>query len=305
VDDSEHDVSLVVSTLEGAGFDVHHERVFTPAAFIAAIERESWDLAITDFALRAFRGRSVLRLLQRRSIDLPLIFVSGTPGEDAAVESMKLGARDYMRKGSLKRLIPSVKRELRDAAARRERRRLEQLITHLAYHDGLTDLPNRTLLHDRLAQAIRTAHREKSRVALLVLDLDGFKEINDTYGHRAGDRVLQHVAERMRRMLREVDTVARLGGDEFAVVLPSTDVEGATRTAGKVLEEIEQPCAVEHRSVTVRGSIGIACCPEHGKSAELLLQRADVAMYQAKSLRVGMAVFAPKRERAIVRRRSG
>ena len=305
IDDADHDAAVVVRTLVAAGYDVRYERVATASALTAALDGDVWDLAVGDFALRGVSGIAALRLVREHSSDIPFIFVSGTPGEDAAVEAMKAGAHDYIRKGALKRLIPAVRQELREAAARRERRRLEERVAHLAYHDPLTDLPNRTLLHDRLAQAVRAALREDGRVALLVLDLDGFKEINDTYGHRAGDRVLQHVAQRMRGMLRDVDTVARLGGDEFALVLPSTDLEGATQTAGKVLQEIELPCVVDHRPLTVRGSVGIASCPEHARSADLLVQRADVAMYQAKSDRVGIAIYASKRERPHQRRRSG
>ena len=304
IDGSRHDASVVVRALTSAGYVVEHHRAWTAKALTAALRRETWDLAIADYSLPGLRGGAALRLLRRHGADMPFIFVSSTPGEDAAVDAMKAGADDYMRKGALKRLIPAVRRELREAAARREQRRQAQRVAHLAYHDALTDLPNRTLLHDRLAQSIRAARRDETRVALLVLDLDGFKEINDTYGHRAGDRVLQHVAARMRAALREVDTVARLGGDEFALVLPSTGLEGATQTAGRVLREIEQPCLIEHRHLTVRGSIGIACCPQHAKSADLLLQKADLAMYQAKSDGVGVAVYARRRDRQRHRRSS-
>ena len=177
---------------------------------------------------------------------------------------MRIGARDYILKSQLERLAPAVERELGEAGARRERRRVEQRLAYLAYHDALTDLPNRLLLQDRLAQALRVATRTNATLALLLLDLNGFKEINDTLGHHAGDRVLQCVASRVRGMLRDADTVARLGGDEFAVVLPATDVDGALLTAQKVLHEIEQPCVIDHRALSVRASLGIACFPEHG-----------------------------------------
>jgi diguanylate cyclase (GGDEF)-like protein len=251
-----------------------------------------------------FTGTAALRLLREHDADLPFIFVSGTIGEDAAVAGMRTGAHDYIMKGNLARLLPAVEREIREAGVRRERRRVEQRLAYLAYHDALTDLPNRTLLHDRLEQAARIANRESTPLALLLLDLNGFKQVNDTYGHHAGDRVLQQVASRVRAMLRGADTVARLGGDEFALLLPLTEVDGAVLTAQKVLQEIERPCVVDHRPLSVHASLGIACLPEHGITAETLLQRADVAMYLAKGDGVGIAVYDAGRDRHSHRRLS-
>src|SRR5204862_6537536 len=113
----------------------------------------------------------------------------------------------------------------------------------------------------------RVANREGTTLALLLLDLNGFKEINDTLGHHAGDRVLQCVAARLRATLREADTVARLGGDEFAVVLPLADTNGALLAAQKILDELSQPCVIDVQSLIVRASLGVACFPEHGASA--------------------------------------
>jgi diguanylate cyclase (GGDEF)-like protein len=305
VDDSDRDATTVVCVLQGAGHQVRYERVATAEALTAALQRDQWDLVIADYALRKFRGVAALEQVRQRDPDLPVLFVSGTPGEDAAVEALKAGAHDYIRKENLRRLLPAVRHEVREAGLRRERRRLAQRVAHLAYHDALTDLPNRTLLHDRLAQAMRTASREGVSVSLLVVDLDGFKQVNDTRGHRAGDRVLQHVASRVRELLREVDTVARLGGDEFAVVLPATAVDGALLVARKLLEGIEKPCLVEQRFLSVRGSIGIAAFPDHAKSADALLQKADLAMYRAKAERVGIAVSTPKHRGALPRSRTG
>jgi diguanylate cyclase (GGDEF)-like protein len=233
---------------------------------------------------------------------MPFIFVSGTNGEDAAVAAMRTGAHDYILKNNLARLLPAVERELCEAGVRRERRGVERRLAYLAYHDALTDLPNRTLLNDRLEQATRVATREGTSLALLVLDLNSFKEINDSLGHYAGDRVLQCVAMRARGTLRDADTVARLAGDEFAIVLPLTDIDGAVLAAQKVLHEIELPCVIDHHSLSVRASLGIACFPEHGVSADTLLQRADIAMYVAKADGVGIAVYAPDRERHTQRR---
>jgi len=292
IEDSSDDAELVVSALSRGGYDVVTKRVDTPAALAAALESEEWDVAIADYAMPGL-GTAALDLLRQRDSDMPFIFVSGTGGEDAAVAAMQTGAHDYIMKGNLKRLAPAVERELRAASVRRERRRVEQRLAYLAYHDALTELPNRTLLHDRLEQAIRVAYREATPLALLLLDLNGFKQINDSLGHQAGDRVLQWVAKRIRTALRDADTVARLGGDEFAVVLPMADVNGAVLTAQKVLSAIEQPYVIDRRALSIRSSLGIACYPDHGTSAEMLLQKADIAMYAAKSDRVGVSVYEP------------
>jgi diguanylate cyclase (GGDEF)-like protein len=302
IEDSPDDLALVVMELTRGGYDVDFDRVDTPDALVAALERQSWDIVVADYTMPGFTGTAALTLLRQHDADLPFIFVSGTIGEDAAVAAMRTGAHDYLMKGSLKRLIPAVERELRDAGVRRERRRVEARLAHLAYHDPLTDLPNRALLHDRLDQATRIATREKTTLALLLLDLNGFKEINDTLGHHAGDRVLQWVAARLRATLREADTVARLGGDEFAVLLPVADLDGALLTAQKLLQEVEQPCVIDHRSLSVRASLGIASFPEHGASADTLLQKADVAMYVAKTDGVGISVYAQNRDQNTHRR---
>ena len=300
--DSSDDEAVVVRALERGGYLVAHERVGDPETLTAALDRQAWDIVICDYEMVALPAAVALDLIRQRDADLPCIVLSGTSGEEAAVEAMRVGARDYILKNQLERLRLAVERELTDASGRRAGRRAEARLSHLAYHDALTDLPNRLLLHDRLAQALRVANRVGSPLALLVLDLNGFKEINDTLGHHAGDRVLQCVASRIRGMLREADTVARLGGDEFAIVLPVTDVDGALMTAQKVLHEIEQPCVIDHRALSVHASLGIACFPEQGTTAEALLQRADVAMYVAKSDGIGIAVYAPDQDRHTQRR---
>jgi diguanylate cyclase (GGDEF)-like protein len=302
IDDSADDAAVLVRTIELGGYDVAWDRVDSSPALTAALTRHAWDLVIADYTSAAFDGIEAVDIVRQRDADLPFIFVSNVRGEDAAVAAMRTGAHDYILKVNLQRLLPSVERQLREAAARRERHRVEQRLAHLAYHDALTDLPNRALLHDRLAQATRIAHREGTTLALLLLDLNGFKEINDTLGHHAGDLVLQCVGSRIRATLRDADTVARLGGDEFAIVLPLADIDGAVLTAEKVLHEIEQPCIVDHRPLRVHASLGIACFPEHGSSAEALLQKADVAMYVAKTDRAGVAVYAASRDRHSHRR---
>jgi diguanylate cyclase len=164
---------------------------------------------------------------------------------------------------------------------------------HQALHDPLTGLPNRELFADRVGQAIRTADRQLRPAALLLLDLDRFKDVNDTLGHHHGDQLLDEVATRLTGVLRQVDTVARLGGDEFAVLLPEVDAEGAPAVAEKLRVALHQPFTLDGVGLDLDASIGIAVYPDHGGDAAELLQHADVAMYAAKQTHAGFIVYDP------------
>ena len=168
---------------------------------------------------------------------------------------------------------------LRDASVRQ---RAEADLREQALHDPLTGLPNRALLHDRLTSAIAVAQRQDAPVSLLMLDLNGFKAVNDTWGHHAGDMVLVEIAARLSGTLRESDTAARLGGDEFVLMLPATPLLGAIEASRALVDFIVAPIAVEGKPLTVGASIGIAVFPNHGRDAEVLLAAADSAMYEAK-----------------------
>ncbi|HED39429.1 MAG TPA: EAL domain-containing protein [Chromatiales bacterium] len=172
-----------------------------------------------------------------------------------------------------------------------ERKEYIDAIEYQALHDALTGLPNRVLLIDRLQQGVRNAKRGQQTLALLLIDLDHFKEVNDTLGHHNGDIILKLSAERMATVLRGSDTVARLGGDEFAVLLPGTDQAHAEQIAEKVRGVLEQPCQLEGHTFYVGASIGIAIYPEHGDDDVMLMQHADVAMYVAKRGKFGHAVY--------------
>lgn len=165
-----------------------------------------------------------------------------------------------------------------------------QIVTlrHQALHDVLTDLPNRMLLFERLEKALETARSEKTLAALLLMDLDRFKEVNDTFGHHFGDVLLKQVALRLRNQLQPSDTVARLGGDEFAIVLTApADMNAIALAARRSLDTLQQPFVVEQQVLEVGASIGIAVYPTHGTDARTLLRRADVAMYAAKQANAG------------------
>jgi diguanylate cyclase (GGDEF)-like protein/PAS domain S-box-containing protein len=154
---------------------------------------------------------------------------------------------------------------------------------HLALHDSLTELPNRVLLNDRLKQAVRMDERHHKKLAVLFVDLDHFKPINDSLGHATGDALLKSVAKRLREALREVDTVSRHGGDEFVILLPEIEeASDAALVAEKVLAGLATPHLIGDRELHVTASIGISIYPDHGRMAEILVNRADLAMYEAK-----------------------
>ncbi len=162
-------------------------------------------------------------------------------------------------------------------------RAMADRMSHMAQHDALTDLPNRVLLNDRLSQAVLAAQRAGARFAVMFIDLDHFKQINDTLGHGAGDQLLRIVAGRLGALLREVDTVSRLGGDEFVLLLSGIETPGdAAEVAAKILRTVAQPCEVAGQTLAVSSSVGIALYPEDGDSGDALIRASDAAMYRAK-----------------------
>jgi diguanylate cyclase (GGDEF)-like protein/PAS domain S-box-containing protein len=180
--------------------------------------------------------------------------------------------------------------DLRERELAEDARRLAAALEHRALHDALTDLPNRMLFTDRLEQALVDARREGATVALLFIDLDRFKVVNDRLGHQAGDLLLRQVAAHLRGALREADTLARLYGDEFAVLLPGDDANAAAGAARALLRALAALCLLQGQPEYVEASIGIAVYPAHGADAAALLRQADAAMYLAKRTRGGYAV---------------
>jgi len=199
--------------------------------------------------------------------------------------SAERAARD-----ALERAVAERTAELKSANARleaeiAERKQAEERARHLADHDALTGLPNRRLLEDRLTQALALSYRNRKQTAVMFVDLDRFKTINDSLGHSVGDILLKEVAVRLVKQLREVDTICRTGGDEFVVVLPDMRQAGdAANVAQKIIENLSQPIRIEERELTVTPSIGIAVFPEDGRDAETLIRNADAAMYHAKEM---------------------
>ncbi|MDH5191290.1 MAG: EAL domain-containing protein [Gammaproteobacteria bacterium] len=164
-------------------------------------------------------------------------------------------------------------------------------LEHLALYDTLTALPNRTLIQDRIQQGLLNAQRDKEALSVLIIDLDSFKEVNDTLGHDTGDELLKQVGNRFQHSLRHVDTVGRLGGDEFAVIVSNADTDEAVLVANNLLKVLDEPFIVNESNFHISASVGIASYPEHGEDVSTLIKRADVAMYVAKRARCGYFVY--------------
>ncbi len=175
-----------------------------------------------------------------------------------------------------------------------ERKRMEQQLEHLAHYDALTSLPNRVLFSDRLQQALALVKRNGNHLAVMFIDLDRFKPINDTYGHGVGDLLLQEVAKRIKGSVRESDTVARIGGDEFIALLQNIkEGRDAKAVAEKIRYALNEPFDIAGQSLGISSSIGIAVFPEHGRDEIELCRNADSAMYKAKGMGKGAVALFP------------
>jgi diguanylate cyclase len=302
LEDNPLDRELIRCLLGEADIRCRITAVQTRAEFERSLVNEAWDLILSDYALPSFDGYSALKIAGEVCPNTPFIFVTGTMGEDIAVETLKHGATDYVLKQKLSRLDSAVRRALQERAERLRRqeaeaelRKSEEQIRFLAYHDALTGLPNRAYLQVRLQNILADARRHKERAALLFLDLDGFKHINDSLGHSVGDLVLKEVANRIQGCTRVPDIVARLGGDEFIVVLSrvgkSTD---AADVADRIRRTITGEIAIDGHILSVTSSIGISVFPDDGSESEALIKNADAALFCAKDQgRNGWQFFTP------------
>jgi diguanylate cyclase (GGDEF)-like protein/PAS domain S-box-containing protein len=418
LEDDPLDTELIKASLAEAEIGCEMLRVQDRAAFVEALEEGDFDLILADHALPGFDGLSALKVAREIKPKVPFVFVSGTLGEEAAIETLKSGATDYVLKHRLERLAPAVRRAVREAGERAKRERVEEerarlaaivehsedailaktldgtitswnrgaerlygytkeeimgqsisvlvppdrrvevsellekikrgeivepyetlrvakdgrlvdvLVTvspikdstgnivgasasarditarklaeerlrYQAFHDLLTDLPNRQLFMDRLEQALRRTGRRRgqNKVAVLFLDLDNFKIINDSLGHGTGDRLLVAVGERLRHCLRPEDTLARFGGDEFTILLE--DIENPKdiiRVIERIEERFEEPFVLDGQEMFVTTSIGVAVGAAQVKVPEILLRDADIAMYRAKEEPTSYRMFDP------------
>ena len=284
-EDSEDDTMLIVRELRRSGFEPTFTRIQDASTMRKELVDGKWDLIISDHNMPAFTSSDALEEVQNSHLDVPVIVVSGIMGEEFAVEAMRLGAHDYVMKGNLARLAPAIERELREAKRRKAHRVAEDTIRHMAYHDSLTDLANRHEFEARLERAIFAARTRGKQHALLYLDLDQFKIINDICGHTAGDELLKRLASLLGDMVRDSDTLARLGGDEFGVLLESCPLPRAQEIAESIRTAIENYRFVWNgRPFNIQVSIGMVPISGRDESVRELLSGADTACYAAKDL---------------------
>jgi diguanylate cyclase (GGDEF)-like protein len=280
VEDNPGDMRLVREMLDECGCGqfrlLHAEQIL---AAIPILDGERIDILLLDLTLPDGSGLDTLVKMHALAAGVPIVVLSHVEDEGLAVKAVRMGAQDFLVKSHISG--PLLTRSLRYAL---ERRQIEDHLYQLAHYDGLTGLPNRKLFYDRLSRALASARRHQSAMALMLLDVNEFKQINDDLGHHAGDQLLKEIAARLSVCLRSTDCVARLGGDEFVIYVSDlADAQQAARVAQKVLEALAPPYELEGRQVSVHSSLGIALHPADADDVETLVRNADAAMYMAKA----------------------
>jgi diguanylate cyclase (GGDEF)-like protein len=280
IEDSEDDYRRVCGLLAAArhaSFVLEWARSVKDATMRLAAG--AYDVCLIDQGLPDGEGLELVRAAHNRGQRAPLIMLTGCSTLQLDLEAMALGVSDFLDKSRVDATL--LERTIRYALARqREAERLDRL----AQYDELTGLANRSLFQDRLARALAWARRHDRLVAVMVLDLNGFKAVNDRLGHSAGDRLLKLMAGRLAGCLRETDTIARLGGDEFALLIENlAKPEHAALVARKLLDTVAPPVALGDQQVSVTASLGVALYPSDGDDAAELVRQADRAMYRAKA----------------------
>jgi len=246
---------------------------------LAILDSHDITAILLDIELPDSSGLNTLLKIHANAPGIPIVVLSSIADEGLAVRSVQQGAQDFLVKGHVD--AHQLTRSLRYAI---ERKRTEERLNHLAHYDSLTGLSNRKHFYDTLKNSIALARRHETKLALLLLDLNGFKSINDTLGHYVGDLLLQGVALRLRECMRETDCVARIGGDEFTLILTDIyDEEDAATAASKIIDAVRPPFLIDGRSLDIGVSVGISIYPTDTDHIESLVRNADVAMYQAKA----------------------
>ena len=279
IEDNDVDAQLTQDLLsEWSTEEFQVARATTLAEGLSLLSRERFDAMLLDLSLPDAFGLPTVREVHAASPTIPVVVLSGVSDQSLALQAVRQGAQDYLVKGQGHPEI--LARAIRYAI---ERKRFEEHLTYLAQYDHLTGLVNRILFRDRLVQATARSKRMQQMIGLMLLDLDRFKLVNDTFGHDMGDELLKAVSERLKTCVREVDTVARMGGDEFTIILEGVSSEqNILVVAKRITESIATPFELKGNCISIGISIGITIYPQDDHPVDELLKHADTAMYQAK-----------------------
>ena len=290
VDDQEAGVHLLKKMLEQAG---HKDIMWTTDPYeVCELHRNNrYKLIMLDMRMPGMNGFQVMKDLNSVEPDgyAPVLAITAEPGFKLA--ALKDGAKDFISKPfDVEEVLTRVRNMLEIRLLHEDARNAAANLEILAQQDPLTGLGNRRLLIKRVSAAMANARRNNSAMAVVYLDLDGFKQINDTLGHDAGDSLLKIVARRLESVVREEDTVVRVGGDEFMIALwHVANVSDVATVTAKLVEIVSQPYIIGGRSVTVTTSAGVGIYPDHGEDGDTLMKSADAALYEAK--RAGKNAF--------------
>jgi len=284
VDDLEANVQLLEQMLSNAGY-TRISSTMDPRTVCALHRDHHFDLILLDLRMPGMDGFQVMEGLKEIESDGYLSVLAVTAQPAHKLRALQGGAKDFIAKPfDLAEVLTRVHNMLEVRLLHEAARNYSKMLEVLALNDPLTGLANRRLLADRMSMALIHARRNSSAMAVVCLDLDGFKQINDTFGHSSGDTLLKLVAQRLLATVREEDTVARLGGDEFIIALwHVSDMDYAAGVASRAIEALAQPYDIAGSSVKITTSAGISIYPEHGEDAETLMKNADLALYEAKA----------------------
>ncbi len=284
IDESAEDEIILTEKLEKSGYNSEITRLTNLDQIKVIAIKKSWDIIITDHELTEFTSLELISMAQENKIDIPILIVSGIMTEDFAVEAMRAGAKDYIMKDNMTRLIPVIERELRETDSRNARKMAEEAVYYMAFHDPLTGLANRYEFESKLIKILDDVKTNPTlQYCLLYIDLDQFKVVNDTCGHPAGDDLLRQVSVILSQSLKKDGFAARIGGDEFTIILENHSIEKASEFAETLLRNLaEFRFNWMDKIFVIGGSIGIIRISSKIETINEILSMADMACYAAK-----------------------
>ena len=297
IDDDEVDRKNVRRALAKTDLSAEVSEAVDSQSALAMFDSNKFHCVLLDYRLPGSDGLAVAREMLSRNSDpeVPIIMLTGEGSESVAVEAMKVGVQDYLPKATIdsELLGRTIKSAIDKVTLQAKIVEMNKTMQQMAFKDSLTGLGNRNLFNDRIEALIATCRRNKEPFSLMLMDLNKFKEINDNYGHEAGDFTLREVGRRLKELGRDADGFFRLGGDEFAALI-STGVshDGAEIMANKIIEALRIPVDYDSHSLEIGISIGIVFFPNHSDDHDTLMRLADAAMYEAKRGKHGYTVSA-------------